>query len=98
MADKGPFDPDRTPADIIASAIEAILAGQREAAVAAMEEIRCPPWKPPLRRDAPMSTYVAVFRRDHFHCRYCDRRTIFYPLFELLSVGYFPELLPFHPN
>ena len=42
--------------------------------------------------------YVAVLRRDHFHCRYCERRTVFYPLFELLSVGFFPELLPFHPN
>jgi hypothetical protein len=42
--------------------------------------------------------YVAVYRRDRFQCRYCGRRAIFYPLFELLSVGFFPELLPFHPN
>jgi 5-methylcytosine-specific restriction endonuclease McrA len=98
MSEAIPIEPKRTPADIISSAIAAILDGQRDAATGAIEELRCPLWTPPARKEAPMSMYVAVFRRDHFHCRYCDRRTLFHPLFELLSVGFFPEVLPFHPN
>lgn len=88
----------RTPPEVLSLAIQAILGGRREAAHAAMEELRSAPWTPPIRKEAPLSMYVAVYRRDHFHCRYCERRTVFYPLFELLGVGFFPELLPFHPN
>lgn len=98
MGEVTPAEPHRTPAEIIGTTIAAVLEGQRDTAAAVIEELRCPPWTPLPRKEAPMSMYMAVFRRDRFHCRYCDRRTIFYPLFELLSVGFFPDVLPFHPN
>jgi 5-methylcytosine-specific restriction endonuclease McrA len=49
--------------------------------------------RPAIRR--PLM--ISVFRRDCWTCRYCDRRTIFYPVMPLLGV-IFPEQFPYHTN
>jgi 5-methylcytosine-specific restriction endonuclease McrA len=38
-----------------------------------------------------------VFRRDHFHCRYCGASVIPIPIMELLG-DVFGERFPYHPN
>lgn len=48
-------------------------------------------------RAVPPSRQVAVFKRDHFVCRYCGRRAVFVPTLRLLSMT-FPDVLPYHPH
>ena len=45
------------------------------------------------------SSRLAIFRRDHFVCRYshCRRRTLYAPVLRALS-GLFPDLIPYQSN
>jgi hypothetical protein len=43
----------------------------------------------------PRPAMIRVFRRDCWTCRYCGKRTIFYPVMPLLGV-IFREQFPFH--
>ena len=49
------------------------------------------------RKDLPIETQLATFRRDNFTCRYCGKQTIFTPLVRLLSALY-PSAFPYHKN
>ena len=79
-------------------AIRATLNEDRARAERLMKAIYREPRPRPRPRGPSVRSQLAVYRRDHFHCRYCDRKTIFYPVFELFGVGFFPKEMPFHPN
>ncbi|MBO0746415.1 MAG: HNH endonuclease [Candidatus Dormibacteraeota bacterium] len=79
-------------------AVRAILDGDRRRAELVMEGLRADaPRLSPARRPS-QRRQLEVYRRDRFHCRYCDRKTVFHPVFQLLGVAFFPGTLPFHPN
>lgn len=49
------------------------------------------------RPTIPPRLKVRVYRRDCWTCRYCGRRTIFYPVMPLLGI-IFPDQFPFNTN
>jgi|HubBroStandDraft_6_1064221.scaffolds.fasta_scaffold109730_1 hypothetical protein len=58
-----------------------------------------PETRPQQGRDPGRSIRLAVFRRDHYVCRYehCGRRTIDDAVLKLLSEA-LPDVLPYHSN
>jgi 5-methylcytosine-specific restriction endonuclease McrA len=77
--------------------IRAVLAEGIDTGAACLEPIAYPPREFPPRRGLPKKQMGRIFKRDHFMCRYCQGKTIFTPIMELLSV-IFPDDFPFHPN
>lgn len=49
------------------------------------------------RQNASLRLWTAVFARDSYTCRYCERRTIAPPILRIVS-HLFPDLFLFHPN
>jgi hypothetical protein len=49
------------------------------------------------RQNASLRRWVAVFARDSYTCRYCERRTIAPPVLRVVS-HVFPTVFKFHPN
>jgi hypothetical protein len=61
-----------------------------------------PTWQPPpnsrkVGRTLSCAQQLHVFSRDHFICRYCDRRTVFVPVLRLLSLAV-DDVFPYHPH
>jgi hypothetical protein len=78
--------------------VRAVVGGNRDLASELATDLQ-EEAPPRLQRKQPSQRQqLEVYRRDYFHCRYCDRKTIFYPIFLLVGVGFFPDALPFHPN
>lgn len=83
--------------EVIAAIVAQLVSGDRPGAERGMAEIayarrtvsRRPAIPPPLK--------IQVFCRDRWTCRYCGRRTIFYPVMHLLGV-IFPDYFPYHSN
>jgi 5-methylcytosine-specific restriction endonuclease McrA len=90
-------EPDKLP-ELLDEAVRGLVAGDAARAEAAMKQV----YRRPISRRRPRGPgpreQLSTYRRDHFHCRYCDRKTISYPVFELLGPGFFPAELPFHAN
>jgi 5-methylcytosine-specific restriction endonuclease McrA len=49
------------------------------------------------RQTASLRRWTAVFARDSYTCRYCERQTIAPPVLRVVS-RVFPETFRFHPN
>jgi hypothetical protein len=52
---------------------------------------------PTTRLSYSLRRWVAVFARDSYTCRYCDRQTIAPPVLRVVS-HVFPAVFRFHPN
>ena len=50
----------------------------------------------PRRESPPAPVRLSVFRRDRFHCLYCQRKVIFTPVMHLIGRLY-PESFPYTP-
>ena len=90
---RAPNDPYLDSLDRI---IRSRIAGDEEAALAAVTEI-C--FVPPKRiKGWPAKSVIAkIYARDHYHCRYCGERVILTAVMHLVSKLY-PEQFPFHRN
>lgn len=71
-----------------------MLQGGVEAGAEALAQLAPNVWATPPRRPVSKSTTTSILQRDHFTCRYCNGKTIFVPVMELLGVVY-PEEFPF---
>jgi hypothetical protein len=73
-------------ADHYSSIVQSILIGQTEQA---HETVRCIPGGErgisKVPRNLPIPLQWQVFKRDHFVCRYCEKRTVLPPVLRLLS-------------
>ncbi len=83
-----------------ASVVENLLKGNLDSAAQTLGEI--PSWLPPTdaqltARNVSMSAQVAVFRRDNYTCRYCDRHVVIPPVLRLLSIS-LGNVFPYHPH
>ena len=83
--------------EVIAAIVARLVSGDRTGAERGMEDIAYARRTVSKRPAIPPPLKVRVFRRDCWTCRYCGRRTIFYPVMPLLGV-IFPEHFPFHSN
>ncbi len=81
----------------IEAAIRAVLSEGIASGAAALEPIAYPPQIISRRPGVPLATAARVFKRDHFSCRYCARKTIPTPIMALLGRLY-PLSFPYHPN
>jgi len=77
--------------------VEAQLAGRDDEVAAVLARIGQPVADVARRAGVPLSSAVAVYRRDCWTCRYCGMRTIPIPVLRVLSALH-PEQLPHHPN
>jgi len=83
-----------------ASVVKNLLTGDMDVAAQTLSAV--PNWQAPadsqyIPRNVPMPMQVTVFRRDHFTCRYCGRRTVLPPVLRLLSIA-LKEVFPYHPH
>lgn len=85
-------------ADQYRSIVQSILAGQTKEA---REIGRCIPGSEQgistVPRSLPISLQCRVFFRDHFVCRYCEKRTVLPPVLRLLS-HFLGNDFPYHPH
>lgn len=82
---------------VIAEIVARLVSGDRTGADRRMADIAYAKRAIGRRPSISRLLMIRVFRRDCWTCRYCGRRTIFYPVMPLLGV-IFPEHFPFHPN
>jgi HNH endonuclease len=78
--------------------VRAMMLGQ----VARIEVRAIENWQEPFGGNKPNqpispNDQIRIFRRDHFVCRYCGRKTVFLPVMRLISVD-LPDAFPYHPN
>lgn len=83
--------------EVIAVIVTQLVSGDREGAERLVAEIAYPRRTISRRPAIPRPLMVSVFRRDCWTCRYCGRRTVFYPVMSLLG-KIFPEQFPYHSN
>jgi len=84
-------------AQVIADVVARLVANDRAGAERRMTEIAHERVAVTKRPSMPRTLMVSVYRRDSWTCRYCEQRTIFYPVMPLLGL-IFPEQFPYHPN
>lgn len=82
------------------SVLRSLLSGDEGLAAQELESV--PNWQAPsdsgsVPRSVPIPIQLEVFRRDHFTCRYCGRRTVLPPVLRLLSIA-FGSVFPYHPH
>jgi hypothetical protein len=78
-------------------AMEILLSEGTEAARKVLAPIAYARHEVPLRSDPSETVVASIYRRDHFHCRYCGCRVIPIPVMRLIA-HQFPEEIPYHPN
>jgi HNH endonuclease len=83
--------------EVIAAIVGQLVSGDRGSAERGMAAIAYARRTMSRRPAIPRPLMIRVFRRDCWTCRYCGRRTIFYPVMPLLGI-IFPEHFPYHPN
>lgn len=83
--------------EVIAAVVARLVSGDRAGAECSMAEIAYARRTITKRPAIPPPLKIRVFRRDCWTCRYCGRRTIFYPVMPLLGV-IFPDYFPYHSN
>src|SRR5713101_6697235 len=82
------------------SVVNNLLTGDMDVAAQTLGAV--PNWQAPadsryIPRNVSMPVQVTVFRRDHFTCRYCGRRTVLPPVLRLLSIA-LKEVFPYHAH
>ena len=80
--------------DQIESALEILIERGPEPGGEALAKMTPPLAIASTRRPISKTTATRVFQRDHFVCRYCDGKTIFVPVMELLGDIY-PDVFPY---
>jgi 5-methylcytosine-specific restriction endonuclease McrA len=83
--------------EVLERALSALAAGDPTSANAQLEPIAYERTSVTKPRGLKRRDHGRVFRRDHFHCRYCGARVIPIPVMELLG-AVFDERFPYHPN
>jgi HNH endonuclease len=83
--------------DELERVIKALLEEGREAAEQLMEPISYPRREVARRADPSETVIASVYRRDHFHCRYCGCQVLPTQVMRLIS-ELFSEEFPYHPN
>jgi hypothetical protein len=86
---------DNLPANVLGETVRAVLMGQNQTAQHQLLRLSTSLNKgAPDTGRVPLKLRWRIFKRDHFVCRYCGRRTIFMPVLVALSFK-FPEEFPF---
>lgn len=83
--------------DLLAEIVTRLMSGDKTGADCRMASIAYARQVAGKRRSMPRDLMVRLYRRDHWTCRYCGKRTIFYPVMPLLG-SIFPEHFPWHSN
>lgn len=82
---------------VLTGVIDAVIAEGVDAGREALAPIASPRREIPKRPTLGRVIQGAIFRRDHFSCRYCGARLIPTPIMQLVADLY-PKDFPFHPN
>jgi 5-methylcytosine-specific restriction endonuclease McrA len=83
--------------DVLAGVVDALIAGDERAALAAMDGIAFTPLERKTERWPAQSVIATAYARDRYQCRYCGERVILTPVLRLLSRLY-PQQFPYHQN
>jgi 5-methylcytosine-specific restriction endonuclease McrA len=83
--------------DQLEEVILALLTKGRDAAAELLAPIAYPRREVEVRSEPSETVIAAIYRRDHFCCRYCECRVIPTQIMRLVS-EVFPDDFPYHPN
>lgn len=89
---QGPDDPYP---DVLRDVMIARIAGRNDDAFNLMDTIRFKPVPKKTEKWPTRPVIAAMYRQDHYHCRYCGERVILTPVMRLIARLY-PDQFPYH--